>query len=226
MAFLSSANQTEVKRLFESLEGEVRIIFFTQRESPLFIPGRECETCADTRLLLQEVASLSDKIKLEIHDFAAESEAAKEHGIDRIPALVITADGVKGKVRYFGMPSGYEFSVLLGTLVDVSKGQTDLADSSIEILQMLDKELHIQVFVTPTCAYCPSVARLAHKVAIASKYVTADVVEINEFPNLAQRYSIRGVPKTVINDSVEFIGSVPELQFLEHVERASVPSGR
>jgi hypothetical protein len=61
--------------------------------------------------------------------------------------------------------------------------------------------------------------------AIANEHVVADVVEVNEFPHLAQRYSIRGVPKTVINDSVEFVGNVPESDFIEHVRRASLPSG-
>ena len=150
MGFLSADNQNEIKHLFEGLAGEVQLIYFTQKESPLFIPGHECETCKDTRTLLEEVAGLSDKIKLEVHDFVAETEAAREHGIDRIPAFVMTAEGVKGKVRYFGMPSGYEFSVLLGSLLDVSLGKTDLSESSVETLRTLDKDLHIQVFVTPT----------------------------------------------------------------------------
>src|SRR5207244_7452026 len=98
-----------------------KLIYFTQKESPLIIPGQECGSCKDTRLLLEEVAALSDKIQLEVHDFVADSETAREHGIDRIPALVMTAEGVKGKLRYFGMPSGYEFSVLIGSLLDVSQ---------------------------------------------------------------------------------------------------------
>jgi alkyl hydroperoxide reductase subunit AhpF len=150
MGFLSAQNKTEIERLFEGLTGDVRLIYFTQRESPLFVPGHECETCRDTRQLLEEITALSDKIKLEVHDFVAESEAAREHGVDRIPALVMTAAGVQGKVRYFGMPSGYEFSVLLGSLLDVSAGGSDLSESSLETLQTLDKDLHIQVFVTPT----------------------------------------------------------------------------
>ena len=60
--------------------------------------------------------------------------------------------------------------------------------------------------------------------AIENKHVMADVIEVNEFPHLAQRYVIRGVPKTVINDTVEFIGNVPEPQFMEHIQRASSPS--
>ena len=150
MSFLSADNQAEIKQLFEGLDGDVQLIYFTQRESPLFIPGQECETCQDTRVLLEEVAALSDKIKLEVHEYVAGSELARQYGIDRIPALVMTADGVKGKVRYFGMPSGYEFSVLLGSLLEVSQGKSDLSEPSLEALQSIDKDLHIQVFVTPT----------------------------------------------------------------------------
>jgi alkyl hydroperoxide reductase subunit AhpF len=150
MGFLSADNQAEVKRLFEGLTGDVRLIYFTQRESTLFIPGHECETCKDTRTLLEEVAALSDKIKLEVHDFVAESQLAREYAIDRIPALVITAENVKGSIRYFGLPSGYEFSVLLGSLLDASQGKSELSEASVETLGSVEKNLHIQVFVTPT----------------------------------------------------------------------------
>ena len=150
MAFLSSNDVTEIKRLFEKLSADVRLIYFTQRESPPFVPGQECETCKDTRLLLEEIAGLSDKIHLDVHDFVADGEMAREYGIDRIPALVLSADGVKGKIRYFGMPSGYEFSVLLGSLLDASQGTSALSEETVEVLQGLDRDLHIQVFVTPT----------------------------------------------------------------------------
>jgi len=150
MAFLSSNDVTEIKRLFEKLSADVRLIYFTQRESPPFVPGQECETCKDTRLLLEEIAGLSDKIHLDVHDFVADGEMAREYGIDRIPTLVLSADGVKGQIRYFGMPSGYEFSVLLGSLLDASQGTSALSEETVEVLQGLDRDLHIQVFVTPT----------------------------------------------------------------------------
>jgi hypothetical protein len=55
--------------------------------------------------------------------------------------------------------------------------------------------------------------------AIANSHVIADVVEVSEFPDLASRYAVRGVPKTVINDAVEFLGNVPEAAFAEHLQR-------
>jgi hypothetical protein len=61
--------------------------------------------------------------------------------------------------------------------------------------------------------------------AIENTHIVADVVEVTEFPPLVQRYAIRGVPKTVINENVEFVGAVQEAQFIEHVQRAVLPSG-
>lgn len=150
VAFLSAENRAEIKQAFEQLSGDVHVIFFTQRESPIILPGQDCPTCKDTRLLLEEVVALSDKLHLEVHEVAPDSSIAREHQIDRLPALVMMADGVKGKVRYFGLPSGYEFAVLLGSLIDVSKAQVDLSEETIEVLDGLDKDLHFQVFVTPT----------------------------------------------------------------------------
>ena len=152
MALLTPEIQNDIKKIFEELTGDVRLLFFTQHVSPLVIPGQEdCPTCEDTRTLLEEVAALSDKLHLEVHEIsAANSEIAREHDIDRVPALIMTADGVKGKVRYFGLPAGYEFSVLLGSLVDVSNAEADLSEDTMKVLDTLDKDLHFQVFVTPT----------------------------------------------------------------------------
>src|SRR5438552_16428197 len=105
MALLPAEDQAEIKKIFEQLGGDVRLLFFTQPESALFVLGREeCATCKDARALLEEVAALSDKLHLEIHEISLGDEVAREHGIERVPALVMTADVVKGTGWYFGLP--------------------------------------------------------------------------------------------------------------------------
>src|SRR5215831_5686039 len=146
MAFLTKHDKEDIQQMFKRLRGDVRLLFFTERESSIIIPGRQsCLTCKDTQALLEEVVALSDKLKLEVHDVASESDLAREYGINRVPALIMSAEGVKGKVRYFGMPSGYEFSVLLGSLIDVSSGQVGLSEQTIAALEDLEKDLHFQV---------------------------------------------------------------------------------
>ena len=73
MAFLSEENQREIKTIFEQLDHEVHLEFFTERESPIIIPGGNCPTCKDTRLLLQEVVALSDKLHLDVHEVTTQT---------------------------------------------------------------------------------------------------------------------------------------------------------
>lgn len=65
---------------------------------------------------------------------------------------------------------------------------------------------------------------MAHRMAVESAYVTADVIEAQEFPDLSRRYGVRGVPKIVVNDEIEFVGSLPEPDYLAHVKAAVQPA--
>jgi glutaredoxin-like protein len=119
-------------------------------------------------------------------------------------------------VRIFGIPYGYELQTLIEAITSVSRGTTDLSDKTKEILKDIKKPVHIQVFVTLTCPHCPAAAAIAHKLAVESDMIRADVIDATEFPALAQKYSVIGVPKVVINEKVEFVGAFNEDLFAEH----------
>jgi alkyl hydroperoxide reductase subunit AhpF len=137
------------EHLARQLSGPVRIDFFTQKESSLSLPLQECVLCRETEDLLRELSGLSNRIDLEVHDFIADEQTARNMGITRIPAFVLSGAS-RGKVRFFGIPSGYEFSTLLEDLIDVSRGTTDLAQPARQELESLGRDVHIQVFTTPT----------------------------------------------------------------------------
>jgi alkyl hydroperoxide reductase subunit AhpF len=151
MALISEADRQTIRNHFtENLDGEVEIVMFTERESPIIIPGRQpCETCSQTQELLEEVASLSDKLKLTVNEISTAKEEAFALGIDRVPAFVCKGAS-RGRVRFFGIPSGYEFSALIADLIDVSTGTTDLSDETREFLSGLTEDVNIKVFTTPT----------------------------------------------------------------------------
>lgn len=150
MPTISQKDQDTIRNLFDKAVKEpVQLVYYTQGESPLLVPGHECQYCKETRELLQEVAGLSDQIQLEVHDFVGEGELARTAGIDKIPALEIKGKA-KGRVRFFGIPAGYEFSSLIEDIMDVSKGETKLSATTKAQLATLTTPVHIQVFVTPT----------------------------------------------------------------------------
>lgn len=194
--------------LNEKLEKPIKIIMFTQEV--------ECQFCMQTRQLINELAALNDKIKVEIYDFLKDSEKAKEYGVDKVPAIVIVSEKDYG-IRFYGIPYGYELQTLLEGVINVSRGRTDVSEETRKKLREIKTPVHIQVFVTLTCPYCPVVATIAYKFAIESDLIKADVIEASEFPQLAVKYAVMGTPKTVINEKIEFIGAFPEDLFLEHV---------
>jgi glutaredoxin-like protein len=192
----------------EKLVDPVKIVMFTQEF--------ECRYCSDTRKLAQELATLNDKITTEVYDFMTDAAKAKEYGIGKIPALAITGKKDYG-VRIYGIPYGYELQTLIEAVINVSRGKTDLSDKTKQILSDVKLPVHIQVFVTLTCPHCPAAATVAHKLAIESDMVKADVIESSEFPDLAMKYNVIGVPKIIINETVEFTGAFNEDLFAENV---------
>jgi glutaredoxin-like protein len=190
------------------LENPVRIVMFTQEV--------ECKFCSETRQLVQELATLNDKITVELYDLVADADKAKEYGIDKIPALAILGKKDFG-VRIYGIPYGYELQTLIDAVINVSRGKTDLSDKTKQILVEVKTPVHIQVFVSLTCHHCPVAAAVAHKLAIESDLVRADVIDGSEFPHLAQKYAVMGVPKVIINEKIEFVGAFNEDLFAEHV---------
>jgi glutaredoxin-like protein len=215
MAMLDEKVKEQVKDMFKELENPVTLVVFTQ-DSLISIPGLECETCKDNRLLMEEVAALSDKISVEIVDFVKDKEKVEEYKIDKIPATVIQGEKDYG-IRIYGMPAGYEFPTLLRGIRNVSMASSDLSDESKAKIREMTRPVHIQVFVTLTCPYCASAASLAHRMAFESDQIRADVVNAQEFPQLGQRYNVFAVPKTVVNETIHFEGALAEDKFLEKI---------
>jgi len=215
MTLLKEADQQQLKEQFEALENPVKLVMFTQE--------MECQYCSETRMISEEVASLSDNISVEVYDFVRDQEIAEEYSIDKIPAIAIVKGGDQPKdfgIRLYGIPSGYEFSSLIENIMMVSKGESGLSQETKAWIEGLEEPVHLQVFVTPTCPYCPQAVIMAHQLAMESEFITADMVEAVEFPELSNRYQVQGVPRTVINDDFHMEGAAPEPMLLGKLQEA------
>ena len=216
MPLLSTEVKKQVQKELAELESPVRLAMFTQEF--------ECQYCRETRQMAEELAELSEQVTAEIYNFVVDKEKADELGVDKIPALAILGKEDHG-VRMYGIPAGYEFTSLIQAMKNVAAGTAHLAEETLEFLRTLEQPVHFQVFVTPTCPYCPPAVVLAHQMAIASPMVTADMVESSEFPHLAVKYDVMGVPRTVINETVHIEGAAAEPLVLEKLKAALSPSG-
>jgi glutaredoxin-like protein len=203
------------------LVGSVKIDYFTERELSITVPGRiPCAYCKPTREMLQELAALSDLISLRLHIFEESLDERTKLGVDRIPGIVLRGrDGTAFK--FYGMPGGTEFPAFLESIVDISRGEILLSEESVKELKRLREDVLVRVFVTPTCGYCPQMMRAAYQLSLASSRVHAEVIEVNEFPELGERYQVRAVPLTVIADKVAIPGAMHPDALVEQVVKAA-----
>ena len=219
-SLIADRDKAQLKRTFrKDLAKEVKVRLFTQKPSPVTVPGRECRYCAQTQQLMEELTELSPKVHLETVDFYQQSQTARDAGVVRIPAIVLSANG-DSRVKFYGIPMGYELATIVEGIKMISKGVSPLSMDTRKKLRHVNRPLHVQVFVTPSDADCPRQAQLAHAFALDCPYITSDVVEVQEFPALAQAYGVRSVPATVINEHIRFAGAGAQL--LEKVLQAGV----
>jgi len=205
----------QVREAFKDLKDPVQVLFFS---------GEDCEYCEDTRQLVEEVTDLSDLINLETLDLDQDPEEAARYQVDKAPGLVIAGrEGdqvVDYGIRYAGIPSGHEFSSLIQDLLLVSQREAGLSPETNQFLASLEEPVHLQVFVTPTCPYCPSAVILAHRFALASEMVQAEMVESSEFQDLVLKYKVSGVPDTSINHGAgRVVGAVPEAELVSEIQK-------
>ncbi len=212
------------QRLQSDLSSRVRIDYFTQRPSPIYVAGREeCALCADGQTLLEEIASLSDRIWLSVHDFEEERAQAAALGVDKLPATVIRG-GSNRALRFFGLPSGSVFPALSETLIDAGRVGVALQPETVKQLRKLKSTIQVQVLVSPACGYSPALAYIAFKLGLQSARLAVDVVEAGEFPALVRRHGVSVTPTTIAGDALVLPGSLDEPTLLRHV--LSVAEGR
>jgi alkyl hydroperoxide reductase subunit AhpF len=152
-----------LRRIFAEQLGEsVRLRLFTQPPPRLFVPGVEpCASCPEAEELVNELAAVSEKLEVAVHDVKQDPDTGRAYGINgMVPAVVLepasnTSAGAgppagMGRIRFFGLPAGYEFSTLVADILDLSNRRVDLSAAACEELQALTEDVHLQVFVTPT----------------------------------------------------------------------------
>lgn len=212
MALFEENVKQQLKGILEQLGEEVQIIYFTQEI--------ECQTCRDGRQFVEEISELSDKLKLIKYNLVTDKEKSKLYNVDKVPAIALAdKDGKDTGIRFYGVPGGYEINSFLSALIEVSGKGAELPPQIDERVKKIKKDVHIQVFVSLGCPYCPDAVATAHRLALENENIIADMVETSQFPHMAIKYNVSGVPKVIINENHEFTGAQPITAFLDMIEQ-------
>lgn len=200
----------QVKEEFSSIKQKVIFkIFKKNPENPYSI---------DTIDLIKGVVEISDFLSLEVYDIDADKELAAKYQIEMTPAILIHSEQNEWPFKFYGIPAGYEFSALIEAIKYVGTGETGLAEQLKKQAESITSPKDIKVFVTSSCPYCSTAVLTAFQLAIANpKFITSQMIEASNFIELSTKFSVRTVPKIVINDTISFEGPLPAEKFLSKV---------
>ncbi len=201
----------QLKDILAKMKEPVKLTFFTQEF--------ECRACSDAHAFVKEIASLSKMISLSVKDFLKERDEADRLGVDKLPAIVVhDKEGSDLGVKFFGLPGGYEINSFVGALLEASGVRDHLKEDVARRIAAVTKDVHIQVFVTLTCPYCPGAVSAAHRLAMENPRIRADMVDSALYPHLVQKYQVSGVPRIIINETGSLTGAQPVEKILEVIE--------
>jgi len=142
MAILNARDEQAVRTHFQQLDDPVKLVVFSQSLAA-------ADLCMENEQLVREVANLSDKISVEVLNLAINRDRAEAYGVDQVPSIVVEGARDYG-IRFYGVPSGYEFGNLIDSIIVVSTGEPDLSDDTKASLSALADDVDIKVFSTPT----------------------------------------------------------------------------
>lgn len=185
----------------------------------LFIKEKNCETCPQTKMLLEEISALNEKISLEVKDIIKDKSLANEYGITLTPSFIILDHERKYKgVKFNGIPAGHEINSFLSAVLDMSGLSFDIDKKLIDRLNKINKKTNMKVFVTLSCPHCPGAVSNAHRLAMLNDNIESEMVEAQTFYDLSRKFNVSGVPKIVINDKIEILGNQPLEEYLNKLE--------
>ncbi|MEM5831201.1 MAG: thioredoxin family protein [Candidatus Aenigmatarchaeota archaeon] len=216
---LSKNEKEELKRILnEKLKNEIEIEVILDYENNF-------EFSHLTEHLCKEISELSDKLKFNFYDSKDKKtlEVIEKYNLklDKKSDGPIIFYKKHPNIIHFGFPLGMEFPVFLEEIEFISSQQLSIPLNLAKTISKIDKNIDILVFVTSSCPYCPYMSLPSHKFAFLNKKIRGIVVESEQFPNLADKFDVLAVPKTVIIHENEikddFEGAIPANQFAETI---------
>ncbi len=143
MPLLSPQDRQTLTQHLAPITKSVDLLLFTQT-----FGGTESGLVA--KQVLDEVASLHEKISVVEKNFVLDTEDKAKYGVDKAPAVVVLGDGQDTRIRMYGANTGYEFVSLVEAVLLAGTGNLELEPESVAALAAVDKPMRIQVFSTPT----------------------------------------------------------------------------
>lgn len=187
-AFLDDATRQALAPVLARFTRPIRLRLYTD----------DSQMTEENRRMVMELASLSDKVEAEFVPSAREED---NHTIS-----ICDAEGNEKGLRFHGVPGGHEFNSFILAMYNAAGPGQDVGEALQKRIKGISKPLYVKIAVSLSCTMCPDLVAAAQRIAADNENVTADVYDLQYYPNLKEKYNIMSVPCLIINDDEVHFG--------------------
>lgn len=208
----TAAAKTDSPLFDEAMLNQLRTVF-SRMGSPLVLRLYldDSSIASELEQYMEEIGALSDKLSIERSTDALENRPC---------VRIFRPDGSYTGLAFHGVPGGHEFTSFVLGLYNASGPGQSIDSQTLHEISSIREPLDMKILVSLSCTMCPELVTSAQRIASLSEYVTAEVYDLNHFPELRDRYKVMSVPCLVLNDEDVSFGKKNIVQLLEHISSA------
>lgn len=208
--FFDEDLREQLSPILERFENKVKIMAVLDAEQ---------ELSSEVKSFLEEFASLTDKVDLEILEKGQDIGKEKHINATVFPTFaILRSDGSYAGIQFHGVPGGHEINSFILALYNVAGPGQQISENILQRINQIDRKVNLKIGVSLSCTFCPDVVTVCQLMAAKSANIEAEMIDIARYPEFKNRYSIMSVPVVVINDKETVFGKKSMEEILDIIE--------
>lgn len=210
MALLDENMIKQLTEVFKRVDKEIKLVNFVSENN---------EKSQELKSFLEEFSIVSDKILIENINYDNDLKKVEEFAIEKLPALAfVNHKGEQTKGKFHGIPGGHEINSFVITILNTAGVGKEFDLVTLDRINSINKNFNLKVFVTLACHHCPDVVVSTQMMAIKNENISAEMIDISLFPELAEKYGVKSVPTVIYNNEELTIGAKNINEILNKIE--------
>ena len=208
---LNDALRDQIKSILSMMQKEVTLVS---------IVDESMEKSIEFMDLILDMASLGEKLNVEIYKKSENLEMESKINADKLPVVALLDENKNySGVKFHGVPGGHELNSFILAIYNLAGPGQAIDESLLQEIKDFDKKTNIKVVVSLSCTLCPDVVVASQRLAMENKNIGAEMIELSLFEDIKRKYRIMSVPAIIVNDEKVHFGSKKINEILDLINK-------
>ena len=207
---LNDGLRNQIKSILAMMENEVTLVS---------IVDESIDKSVEFMDLILDMASLGDKLNVEIYKKSENPEIEEKINADKLPVVALLDKNKDySGVKFHGVPGGHELNSFILAIYNLAGPGQAIDEDLLKEIKAIDKDTNIKVVVSLSCTLCPDVVVASQRLAMENKNIETEMIDLSLFEDIKRKYRIMSVPAIIVNDEKVHFGSKKINEILDLVK--------